>query len=337
MSDSFPTVEKMVEASLSAFSLEMNAPQTRLKPRASGIGDCARKQAYSMANAGVTNRKNRDGALTTEQGRVIEDLSVELIRAASDGRLVVANRQVELPPDYVMTGHPDGQVVPIETAWWDYSCRTCGVDGRVVLCAPSINGHEYRAVGWRAPLDTKVDGKVVGFEHKHLGRFGFTSIFKEGFAEAEPSYYAQTLSYGDALGWDKVKVIVLAQDSSATQSEATMNLKYKNPKVRWAHKPDWNPKLQIIDVNLEPMVLLQKRIRMRAEWLTKVIGVDGVDPGVIAREANPEDNVKDSPVVMDDGSIGTEWGPDFPCSHCPWLQRCLDDGQGKLVAPKLVM
>ena len=335
MSD-FPTVDQMVEASLTAFSLEMNAPQARSKPRASGIGDCARKQAYSMANAGVTNRKNRDGALTTEQGRVIEDLSVELIRAASNGSLVVANRQVELPPDYVMTGHPDGQVVPIEAAWWDYSCRTCGVDGRLSLCSPPTNGHAYSAVGWQAPLDTRVDGRVVGFEHKHLGRYGFNSIFKAGFAQAEPSYYAQTLSYGDALGWDQVKVIVLAQDSSSTQSDATMNLKYKNPKVRWAHREDWNPKLQIIDIDLRPLPLAQKRIRMRAEWLTNVFE-SGADPDTVAREHDPTDLVKDTPVVLADGTIGTEWGPDFPCSHCPWLQRCLDDGNGGKPAPVLVL
>lgn len=330
-----PTVQDFVAASVGAFALDMNAPTERTKPRASGIGDCARKQAYSMRNVGATNGGSRDGALTTEQGRVIEDLSVALVQAASNGELVVANRQIELPEHYLMTGHPDGQIVPVEAASWDDSCRTCGADPRQNLCSPDRTGHEYRAVGWVAPHETTVDGKVVGFEHKHLGRYGFNSIFKEGFAAAEPGYYAQTLSYGDALGWDVVRVVVLAQDSSATQLEATTNLKAAKPKVRWAARDGWHPKLQMIDIDLGPTVNSQKRLRQRAQWLTDTLFTKGKDPGQVKREADPLTLTKDNPVLQEDGTVEIVYGPQFPCSHCPWLQRCLDDGEGKLKAPSL--
>ncbi len=332
-----PTVQEMVGASVGAFAMEMNAPTERRLPRASGIGDCARKQAYSMRNVGTTNAQARDGALTTEQGRQIEDLSVELIRHASQGKLVVANRQVELPGDFPMTGHPDGQVVPRELAEWDSTCSFCGRDSQSEVrpvCNPADDGHLYKPVGWVAPLDATVDGDVIGFEHKHLGYWGYEEIFKRGFADAEPGYYAQTLSYGNALNWNKVRVVVLAQDSASTSRDANINLGAKNPKTRWANSQDWHPKLQIVDLDLGPTVFLQKRLRLRAEWLTQRYD-EGTDPGEVMREADPTSMERKTYEVLPDGEVIENSGPYFPCSHCPWLQRCLDDGEGTLKAPAL--
>lgn len=335
-----PTTADMVDASRRAFMLEMNTPQERAKPRASGIGDCARKQAYSMRNVGATNEGNRDGGLTTEQGREIEDLTVEVIRWASGGELVVANRQIELPADFPMTGHPDGQIVNIEDAKWNPDCGVCGAGPS--SCAglqfgPATGGHLYGPIGWEAPLDSRVDGQVTGFEHKHLGNYGFQKTFKEGFAQGEPTYFAQTLSYGDALGWDRVRVVVLAQDSSVNHRDAQANLKAAKPKLRWAHKEDWHPKLQQYDVDLGPMLLLQKKVRQRAEWLTGVLFDNAEDPGTVVREADPNDLVKEDWLVDEaTGEIYSVPKPDFPCGWCPWLQRCLDDGPGKYHAPKVV-
>lgn len=335
-----PTVSRMVEASVTAFSLDMNSPQERRLPRASGIGDCARKQGYSMRNVGATNSRARDGGLTQEQGRYIEDLSVELIRAASNGELVVANRQVELPPDFVMTGHPDGQVVPRELAKWDSTCAVCGrtLNETVWPCNPDADGHIYKAVGWTAPLTAEVPGMgVVGFEHKHLNAFGYNNVPKKGFAAAHSGYFAQTLSYGKALGWDKVRVVILAQDSTATVNEYNQNLTAKNPKFKWAQGlAEYNPKLQHIDLDLSQYAFHTKRVLMRAEWLTNVLFEQGKDPQVIMREGDPETWSHDTPVKNEDGTVEIVFGPEFPCGWCPWLQRCLDDGEGTLQAPQLV-
>ena len=326
----------MVGASVGLFQLEMNNPIVRSKPRASGIGDCARKQGYSMRNVGATNGQARDGALTTEQGRQMEELSVELIRAASNNTLVVANRQIELPPEYIMTGHPDGQIVPIERAYWRNDCAVCGHNPRFdEPCDPQISGHVYRAVGWTAPIDTKVDGQVVGFEHKHLGQYGYNSIWKEGFVKAEPGYYAQTLSYADALGWDTVRVVVLAQDSSGTNQEASINLGAKNPKTRWANQVDYHPKLTMLDLDMGLATNLQARLRLRAQWLTSTLFENAIDPGNIVREADPETWSRTRPVLQDDGTVELVSGPEFPCGWCPWLTRCMDDGPGHLQAPAL--
>ena len=286
-----------------------------------------------MRNVGATNTGQRDGSLTTEQGRIMEDMSVELVRLASQDRLVVANRQIELPEGFPMTGHPDGQVVPRELAHWDDRCAVCGDDPvDSVPCTPARNGHVYKAIGWVAPLDATVDGLVTGFEHKHLGRWGFTEIFKQGFAESEPGYYAQTLAYGDALNWDRVMVVVLGQDSSSVQGDYNINLGAKNPKVRWSTKPGWHPKLQIVNVDLGSTVNYQKRLRFRAEQLTKWLFEDLVDPSEIVREADPTSLRKETPVLTESGEVEIRQGPDFPCSHCPWLTRCLSDGEGRLHA-----
>jgi hypothetical protein len=197
-------------------------------------------------------------------------------------------------------------------------------------------------MGWVAPLDATVDGEVIGFEHKHLGYWGYEEIFKLGFAEAEPGYYAQTLSYGDALKWKRVFIVVLAQDSASTSRDAGINLGAANPKVRWANKEEWHPKLQIVNLDLGPTVNYQKRLRMRAQQLTQWLFEDGVDPQDIVREAdpvgwldNPEKLGRKTHELNEDGSVETVYGPKFPCGFCPWLQRCIDDGEGTKVAVAL--
>lgn len=86
------------------------------KPRASGLAFDAREVAYYMAgiplsNPHAFNEERMDGAMTAEQGRIFEDLLVGAIENMDlPDKYVVEDRQISLPEDYFVTGHPDGRI-----------------------------------------------------------------------------------------------------------------------------------------------------------------------------------------------------------------------------------
>lgn len=253
--------------------------------------------AGATPEPGTGNSGNLDGEITTEQGRIMDaEITQKLISA--NGYSVV-NTQVSLPDDFPMTGHPDGELVRVNA------------------------------------MDQYVDGLTWGYEHKQLGRWGYETTFKKGVEEGEPGYLCQVVSYGMARGWDAAFVVVMAQDASSTRSDARTNLGSKNPRVRWANNPDWDPKMLTYGVDLRPYYpTLGRRLLQRAEWLTGWYDNDG-DPAHVAREANPESTRRDEYLVSATGDITRVPGPPFPCGWCPWLARCQRDGGGGECAPEL--
>jgi len=235
------------------FSLPENEVQKRTKPRASGLLSDAREIAYAMAGFPPTdppeNREDRlDGKFTQEQGRLAEDLSVAGIGAS--GLVRVVNRQISLPDDYFVTGHPDGEL--------EYYRAIAG------------SGMQQSA-GWFPKNDL---GLKVGFEHKHYGRFAYAKIAKDGLVGGAPELMAQIVLYGYGLGWDACYVVITSQDASSARFEL------RNKGVKGI-----NPKMMVFMVDLrehyDTVPLLQKR----AEWLSEWAARDG-DPRNVAIEAN---------------------------------------------------
>ena len=294
------TAGELLGVASEEFMLPENIPTVRAKPRASSIGDCARKIAYMMANTEVTDPGEDDGEITTEQGRIVDEaISQRLVRRLGEKRgdnIRVVNTQVALPDGFPMTGHPDGEL---------------------------SYGDEMR----------DVDGLLWGYEHKHLGRWGYEKTFKEGIEVGEPVYLCQMISYGLALGWDAVAAVILAQDSSSTKSDAQQNLKAKNPGQRWAVNPDWNPKMLVYCLDLRQYYnTLGRRLIDRANWFIDWAANDG-NPDNVQAEYSPED-VKPHYTVVE-GEPVEEFIPNFPCSHCEWLTRCRESGPDGRTAPEL--
>ena len=207
-----------------------------------------------------------DMVLTQEEGRAWEELAVGVLE--SMGRVVV-DRQVELPPEYFVTGHPDGRF--------------------------------EQGSGSTDP--------TVGVEFKHLGRWAFEKILKDGFEDAKPDYVLQATLYGHSLGWDEVFWMVASQDASSIKSDMRINREAKNPAVRWAQ--DQNPKLFFHQLDLHPLYsTLIPIAKKRAEWLSANKNT------LIEREYDPTRGK-------------------FPCTYCPYLERCLKDGPGGQRAPRL--
>lgn len=287
------TAEDFLRAARGLDNLPENAPQARSKPRASAIGACARQNAYMMLNTPVTNEGSDDSVLTAEQGRMFEDISVEVVRNLG---YEVVDRQLALPDDYPLSGHPDGRLVPIEG---------------------DIEAWEKRNGRW-------------GFEHKHLGRWAYETVWKKGLQRAEPAYVAQTTMYADALGWDKVLYVIVAQDASSTRGDATANLRAKRPSMRWATINGWNPKVQVVALDCAALKHgLGKRLKQRAEWLSKVEAA-----AEVKREYNPE-QLSHANYGTENGQVVKTMGPEFPCSYCEWYDRCIKDGSGGREAPAL--
>ena len=93
-----------------------NEIQKRDKPRASGLTSDAREIAYQMSGTPLSNPHafnplRMDSAMTQEQGRIFEDLLVGAIENMDlPEKYVVEDRQISLPHDYFVTGHPDGRI-----------------------------------------------------------------------------------------------------------------------------------------------------------------------------------------------------------------------------------
>lgn len=315
------TREEFLSAVPGAFAMPENTPRQREKPRASAISGCARENAYMMANVPASEEQSTDGVLTNEQGRMFEDLSIHIIESIPDRHLLVRNRQMcigheacsdehEQGPDSPVTGHPDGML------WF-----------------PSMWDDDGNPVNWY-PNDG--DGLTWGFEHKHVGRYKYEDIVKRGSVyAASPEYVVQSLMYGSALEWDAVAYVIVSQDASSIRGDATANLRAKRPEVRWAAKADYHPKVTIEFVDLRPLYgTLGESAYARAEWLAKWYERDG-NPANVRREYDPEDLSKQNWRVGDDGEPYSEYGPQFPCSYCPWYRKCVEDGEGTEDAPGL--
>lgn len=248
------TVEEFLGAANEryAYALPENAPKERDKPRVSGICRDAREIAYMMANTPKTDANadvRSDSVLTTEQGRMAEDLVVPVVNQLG---YQVIERQLALPADYPLTGHPDGALLKTN------------------------------------PVSTEL---IWGFESKHFGRWGYEDILKRGLEESAPDIIAQVALYGDALGWDACLVVVTSQDASSVRSDMTRNRKAKNPASRWADKPGLDPKVQLFAVDIRPLketlvpVLLE-----RAQWFIDwKADPEGSDPAMVRWEIEPSD------------------------------------------------
>lgn len=163
-----------------------------------------------------------------------------------------------------------------------------------------------------SPLE---DGRLWGVEFKHLGRYGYLKTIQKGLRAAHPNYILQAGLYGDALGWDAVLFIVSSQDASSIRAEATNSLRRKTN--RWAEDvKDWHPKLHIETMEIREVASgLLPVAKARARWLSNWKQHDGLAK-YVAREYDPT-------------------AGQFPCTYCPYLSRCLDDGNGGTEAPQL--
>lgn len=291
------TVNEFIQA---AYKLELpeNAVQMRSRPRASSLGGCAREVAYQMAGVpqsnpsiadnmnGVDGPQRRDhGILTTESGRIIEDLSCAVIEHVPSG-LTVVDRQIELPAGYFVSGHPDGRL---------------------------------QQKGKGTIERTLQDGLVWGFEHKHVGRFKYLKIFKEGFERGAPDYFAQVIIYGKALGWDKVTLVIMAQDASSMTFEANNSLgaKTRTSKNSWPLRLDWNPKVQIYHLDLRPWYALIPKLAKRAADISAIVQAQGA--AAVRRDG---DGIR---TYVDNRGL-TKLA--FPCGYCDFADQCNVDGNG---------
>lgn len=287
------TAEEFLAVVGQTFALPENEVREYDKPRASSLASCARQQAYAMAGTehdaiGVEgSARQTDGALTAEQGRMFEDLSVKVIEQMG---VAVVDRQISLPDSYPVTGHPDGR----------------------------LSG----------------DGLVWGFEHKHLGRYAYEKILKEGLLAANPGFVLQSALYGDALGWDAALFVVVAQDSSAVRGDITANLRAKNPASRWSVYPGVNPKVTIAPLDLRPVKHGLVPLGLdRARWLSEWKRSSGI-PRDVAREFDPT-TTEEKWVADGYGGRTTVDRAPFPCGWCPFFSKCLADGPGGKAAPPL--
>ena len=282
------TRDEILKAFGSAFARPENLRQQHTKPRASALASCARQQAYDMCatvqdEIGVAgSRLSYDADLTSEQGRAFEGL---MERTLSSIGIQVVGAQSTLPEDYPVSGHPDGEL--------DLSGK--GENNQVL----------------------EVQGRTRwGVEFKHLGRYGYEKVIKNGLRVGAPQYILQGGLYGDALGWDAVLYIVSSQDASSIRADAAASLRYKTPSARWAELIDWHPKLHLETLEIKEVQNgLLPVAKARARWLSTWKAESG-DPAGVAREYVPEN-------------------AQFPCTYCPYLKTCLEDGDGGQRAPEL--
>ena len=100
-------IELVTDGAVQRGRLPENEPQRHPKPRVSSISRDAREIAYMMANTPISTPSRGDLSLSAEQGRMMEDVSIE---ALEERGLYVVNRQIQLPDSYPFTGHPDGEL-----------------------------------------------------------------------------------------------------------------------------------------------------------------------------------------------------------------------------------
>ena len=306
MVESPVTLEELL-AAVPEEELPANRRQRRSKPRASGLAGCARAQTAYMLDEEPTNFGAEDAEFTAEQGRIMEEPMVRLLERAG---LVVNYRQLCIGHEPCSDQHAAG---PLNTP---YTGHPDGGD----LAGP----------------EDRMQGLKWGVEFKHLGRWKYEGLFKNGLEVGAPDYLAQMVLYGSALQWDACLLMAVAQDASSTRSDATTNLRNKDPKTRWAEKEGWNPKFQLVAVDLREYRPLAKMLWNRAEWLGKMAGsIPNSDDvmKVVAREYDP--TVTKPKWRMIGGERVQVDEPLFPCGYCEFLERCVDVGQMGERAPLL--
>ena len=253
-----------------------------------------------------TNIGDPDSKFTAEQGRIMEEPMVGLLHRAG---LEVRRRQLCIGHEPCSAQHEAG---PLNTPFTGHP------DGGDLL----------------GPED-RMQGLKWGVEFKHLGRWKYEGLFKKGLEEGAPDYLAQMVLYGTALQWDACLLLATAQDGSSTRSDATINLRNKDPKTRWAEKEGWNPKFQLVAVDIREYRPLAKMLWNRAEWLRKAVASVGPDDvmKVVAREYDPA--VTKPKWRMVDGARVSVEETLFPCGYCEFLERCVEVGQSGERAPLL--
>jgi hypothetical protein len=277
---------------------EENERKVRTVPRASSLANCARQQVYYMQDEDPAplDDYGRTIRYTAEQGNRSEDLTIE---ALGEVGTIIGMRQVELPEDFWVTGHPDGGEIFYEGAFNEDPTTD------FIKTGGDLN--------W-------------GFEHKHFGAWKFKNIFKDsrgpnGLMGSSDGVeiLTQCLSYGIALEWDAVAVTIVAQDASAVRSDWLRCKKYategKTQKTRdnnaWALDPTFNPKIQVHGVDLRPLKQMYAgNLESRALDLSAAAKFGTASE--VRREHDPAANV-------------------FPCTFCDHRKRCEDDGSGDLV------
>lgn len=293
-------------------NLPENTLVERDKPRASGLVADAREQAYYMLGLpgddyGVEGSDRApDAVMTTEQGRMYEELLVRVIQRCGWD---VADRQLSLPGAYPVTGHPDGRL----------SMRDTNVRANPLVRGVQLH---HEKLNW-------------GVEFKHLGRYKYRQILSRGLEAGAPDYILQSALYADALNWDAVLFVITSQDASSIRAEMTMNRRVKTAANRWVDMHDWqHPKVMLFGVDMRPLKhTLVPRALERARWLSNWKETSG-DPRDVQMEHSPWRQKKVKGVwVRDDvnGKVG------FPWSYSDYLSRAQADGQSGVRAPELPM
>lgn len=243
----------------SAEQLALRGGRTTEKVSASALGSCSRKQLATLRGVPATNPSRPDSVITTEQGTIIEEVAIGAIEALG----LSVRRGISLPNDYPVSGHPDGEL---------YEATPMG--------AGLLGGYKW------------------GWEHKHLGAFGFKRAIQSGFDAANPGYMAQIVTYGHALGWDRVLVQVTAQDGSAVRTEQrnAKNDLFKNA----------DPKTAFFGYDLHSYYPFIPHLHQRVQQITSIIA-----PENIAREYDGKRN--------------------FPCNFCHVQDWCNSVGDGGMV------
>lgn len=144
------------------------------------------------------------------------------------------------------------------------------------------------------------DGFKWGWEHKNPGRYGYMDIIKGTFEATQPGYLTQVVLYGDALEWDRVLVQVVSQDASSIRTERSMENRKKDS-AAWVNHEDYDPKVQLIGLDLHPLYPFIPALHERAKQIAE-LGT----PDKVAREY--------------DGKVN------FPCNYCRIKDYCNELG-----------
>jgi hypothetical protein len=293
-----------------AFVLPENERRIRTKPRASGLMSCARQQVYEMLAVPYTDIMKEDAVITQELGRMSEDYTTRVVPKIDSPlvelpweSLAVVDRQVSLPEDYFVTGHPDGRLTQRKFFYPN---------------APEEGGRR------NVYADTTADGLRWGWEHKLYGAYSYKEALLGNAVTGTAGAFGQGLIYGDALGWDAVLIHVMAADAALVRGEMTHALKYaktgKSPETRRVNQEKVdkfrgkNPKVEVKHVDLRPYKdAFIPDFRARAEALTETVEI-GCDPDTVRRERDPDQH----PL----------------CGYCPFKTRCVEAGQGSLIVPE---
>lgn len=321
MTSPFTTESYLAAANSAKFVRPENERVPRYKPRASSLISCARQQLYDLTATPITNLPSLDAVVTQELGRMAEEytravvphIASELVEPEWEGLVLRSgwrtphgqkSGQDALPDDYWITGHPDFDLHQRRFKVWESEIMPGG---------PMMTNRQNE---WK---ETLADGFRWGVEHKFYGAYQYEKTVQHPDPlVGAPGIVAQGLLYGDALGWDKVIAVVLAQDASLIRGKVTQARRYaatgKAKETRERNQlllEQWervNPKVHIFDFDVREMKHAYiPELRVRADAISELRQME-VNPDEVARERNPEKH----PL----------------CSYCPWQARCEAVGRG---------